>query len=104
MRLFSLLMVITFSLGLSVSAETLTLWNGHSLEHLKPELDRFTQQTGHTVVQQHFRADRFRDQVLSSVLLPMSSSKSGLAMKGCRLAPVITASGLKALAPLTILA
>ena len=70
MRLFSLLMVITFSLGLSVSAETLTLWNGHSLEHLKPELDRFTQQTGHTVVQQHFRADRFRDQVLSSVLLP----------------------------------
>ncbi|MGL4206253.1 MAG: sugar ABC transporter substrate-binding protein [Aeromonadaceae bacterium] len=57
-----------YSLGLQ--AETLTLWNGHSLEHLEPELRRFQAQSGHQVLQQHFRADQFRDKVISSILLP----------------------------------
>ena len=59
-----------FILSHAVCAETLALWNGHSLEHLQPELQKFHEQTGHQVVQQHFRADLFRDRVMSSVLLP----------------------------------
>ena len=70
MRLFRILLILICAWVSPLSAETLTLWNGHSLEHMQPELDRFTKLTGHTVVQRHFRADRFRDQVLSSVLLP----------------------------------
>lgn len=54
----------------SVSAETLTLWNAHSLEHLQPELEAFSRLTGHKVQQQHFRADRIRDQVLAAAVLP----------------------------------
>lgn len=70
MRLFYLLLAISIGWSSSSIAETLTLWNGHSLEHLQPELDRFAKQSGHQVVQQHFRADQFRDKVMSSVLLP----------------------------------
>ena len=70
MRLFYLLLAISIGWSSSSVAETLTLWNGHSLEHLQPELDRFAKQSGHQVVQQHFRADQFRDKVMSSVLLP----------------------------------
>lgn len=58
MRLFRILLILICAWVSPLSAETLTLWNGHSLEHLQPELDRFTKLTGHTVVQQHFRADR----------------------------------------------
>jgi len=56
MRLFYLLLAISIGWSSSSVAETLTLWNGHSLEHLQPELDRFAKQSGHQVVQQHFRA------------------------------------------------
>jgi maltose-binding protein MalE len=75
MRLFHLLLVLSLGWISPLAAQTqpvqtLTLWNGHSLEHLQPELDRFTKATGFQVVQQHFRADQFRDKVMSSVLLP----------------------------------
>lgn len=70
MRLTTLLATIVLLAHGSLSAETLTLWNAHSLEHLQPELTRFEKITGHKIVQQHFRADQFRDRVLSSVLLP----------------------------------
>ena len=67
----TLLRLFLFSLlPVSLTAETLILWNGHSLEHLEPELIRFQAQSGHQIVQQHFRADQFRDKVVSSILLP----------------------------------
>ena len=74
MRLISSLSLFVFCLysilPSPAAAETLALWNGHSLEHLQPELQKFREMSGHQVVQQHFRADLFRDKVMSSVLLP----------------------------------
>lgn len=67
----TLLFLFSFMLlPADLQAETLALWNGHSLEHLEPELKRFQTQTGHQILQQHFRADQFRDKVISSILLP----------------------------------
>ena len=71
MRLFYLLLAISIGWSSSSVAETLTLWNGHRLEPLQPEMDRFATQSGHQDVQQLFRADQFRDKVMSSVLLPV---------------------------------
>lgn len=66
-----LILLLSGLLPLYASAAELLLWNAHSLEHLKPiVLERFEQQTGHHIVQHHFRADDLRDKVMSSVVLP----------------------------------
>lgn len=70
MRLTTWFAAIFLLFHVHAQAETLTLWNAHSLEHLQPELTLFEKITGHKVIQQHFRADQLRDKVLSSVLLP----------------------------------
>ena len=69
-KLSALFCLLGTLIGQCVGAETLTLWNAHSLEHLQPELEAFQRLTGHKVQQQHFRADQIRDQVLTTAVLP----------------------------------